>query len=157
VDLLFKEEQRFDQWWLWLILIGVVGVCFIPLFYVEKDSIPLTVVVLAAAVPILLILLFLVMKLTTKIYSDRIEMKFSPFVSSTYHIKCITSAEVKDYGFVGGWGIRLWPGYYVIYNVRGKMGLEFESNGKKRIIGTQRPEEMKTALKKTQLNGQHNR
>ena len=31
--LLFKEEQKFNQWWLWVILVGAFAVSVVPLWY----------------------------------------------------------------------------------------------------------------------------
>jgi len=45
------------------------------------------------------------------------------------------------YGFVGGWGIRLFTAYGTVYNMRGAKGLAIRlKSGKKFLIGSQRSE-----------------
>ena len=61
----------------------------------------------------------------------------------------IDTAEVINYGFVGGWGIRYSANYGTVYNTKGKMGVLIKlKKGGKFIIGTQRPEELKSFLDK---------
>lgn len=51
--------------------------------------------------------------------------------------------KVINYGFVGGWGIRLWTKYGTVYNVSGNKGLFIKlKNGKTMVIGTQKSQEL---------------
>ena len=53
-----------------------------------------------------------------------------------------------DYGFVGGWGVRMWTKYGTVYNTKGSKGLLVElNNGKTFVIGTQKEDELKMFLK----------
>lgn len=64
--------------------------------------------------------------------------------------KDIKSAKVVNYGFVGGWGIRLWTAYGTVYNIKGNKGLAIELfNGEKFLIGTQKENELKIIVEKT--------
>lgn len=94
-----------------------------------------------------LIGLFLLIKLKTTINDNEIRMSFFPFVKKKIKWDKIKKAEVVNYGFVGGWGIRIWTKYGVVYNVRGNKGLAIElSNGKKLLIGTQKEAELRRAI-----------
>ena len=57
-----------------------------------------------------------------------------------------------NYGFVGGWGIRLFTDYGTVYNTRGNKGLALKlQNGKRLVIGTQREDELKSVIQKLKL------
>ena len=152
----FKEEQKFTQWWVWLFLIPIG---FLPIIGIYKQIIigepfgdkPISDVglVVFAIIIFSLVGLFILMKLKTNIDTNKIEMNFFPFVRKTTKWTEIRKAEVVNYGFVGGWGIRLWTKYGTVYNTKGNKGLAIELlNGKKYLIGTQKVTEMKEILKK---------
>jgi hypothetical protein len=55
----------------------------------------------------------------------------------------VDKCQVIPYGFVGGWGMRLWTQYGTVYNVRGGKGLYVQlKNKKKFLVGTQQAEEL---------------
>ncbi len=82
--------------------------------------------------------------LTTKIDDSGIYMRFFPFVTKRILWPEIDALKVLNYGFVGGWGIRIGTKYGTVYNIRGKEGLSIRlKNGKKLLIGTQKPIELK--------------
>lgn len=152
----FKEEQKFTQWWLWLILIPV-GI--LPIFGIYKQLIlgdkfgdnpmsDLGLVILTIFI-FSLIGLFFIMKLKTSIDKNGIQMSFFPFVRKKVNWNEIKNIEVINYGFVGGWGIRLWTKYGTVYNMKGNKGLAIElNNGKKFLIGTQKETELKKFMEK---------
>ena len=146
----FKEKQRFTQWWLWLVLIGT-GV--LPIFGIYKQIIlgekfgskPMSDfgLIIFCLSFFGVIALFWFMRLKTEIDQNEIRIDFFPFVKKRMHWKEIKNAEIVDYGFVGGWGIRFWPKYGTVYNTKGSMGLAIELlNGKKILIGTQKETEL---------------
>ena len=93
--------------------------------------------------------LFLLMKLKTSVDEKGICVNFFPFVIKSANWDEIETAEVLNYGFVGGWGIRLWTKYGTVYNMKGDRGLAIElKNGKKFLIGTQREAELKSFMEK---------
>lgn len=156
IPLIFKESQKFTQWWLWLILL--VAAVF-PLYAVYKQLIlgqpvgdkpaPDLLLIIIAALMLGVIVLFWIMELRTEIDREQIRMHFYPFVKKQVNWSDIQRAEVVDYGFVGGWGIRLGTKYGTVYNVRGREGLAIEvSKGRKFLIGTQRPAELAAAIQK---------
>ena len=147
----FHETQKFNHWWLWAILIPL---CCLPLYGIFQQIIlgkpwgsnPMSdnlLIVLAIIVIGFVVLLYL-LTLKTDIDSDKIAIKFGPFVNKSWQWSDIDSAEVITYKFVGGWGIRLWTSYGTVYNVKGYKGLALQlKNGKKLLIGTQKEEELK--------------
>ena len=152
----FKEEQKFNQWWLWLILI-LMGV--LPIIGIYKQLIleeklgdnPMSDISLLifSIIMFSLVGLFLIMKLKTSIDKNGINMHFFPFIKKSVDWQQIKNVKVVNYGFVGGWGIRLWTKYGTVYNVKGDKGLEIVlKSGKKFIIGTQKETELSTIIEK---------
>lgn len=152
----FKEEQKFTQWWLWLILIPIG---FLPIIGIYKQlflgepfgDIPISDIglVIFAIVIFSLLGLFILMSLKTEIDNDKIELSFFPFVKKTTKWTEIKRAEVVTHGFVGGWGIRLWTKYGTVYNIKGNRGLAIELlDGEKYLIGTQKETEINEIIKK---------
>lgn len=145
----FREEQKFTQWWLWLILIGV-GI--IPIFGIYQQILvgepfgdkPMsdTGLLIFTLFTWGLLAMFYFMRLVTEIDPIEIRMNFIPFTKKTVKWSQVKSAKVVDYGFVG-YGIRLGSKFGTIYNVKGRMGLAIElKNGNKFLIGTQRSTEI---------------
>lgn len=151
----FKEKQKFTQWWIWLILIGLGAIAvygFIQqiVFGVEFGNKPMS------HVGIIIFTLFVFgfiyfnwyMTLITEITNGGIKMRFVPFVKKEIQWSELKSAKVVDYGFVG-YGIRLGSKYGTVYNMNGNKGLAIElNNGKKFVIGTQKEMELKNVVAK---------
>ena len=144
---LFTEIQKFRQWWVWTILLISCG---IPLYIIFNDTTKslysydglFTIIIL---VSVILVMWFT--KLETVITEKSIQVKYFPFVNKTFDIQDIAFMKVIDYGFVGGWGIRLWTQYGTIYNISGSKGLHIQlKNGKRYVIGTQKPEELQKII-----------
>ena len=135
---LFTETQKFRQWWVWIVLLGMAGVttwAWIQQFILGKpfgDN-PMSDTGI---------------KLTTRIDSEGIRMRFLPLREKHFRWYNIESAEVINYGFVGGWGIRVGSKHGTIYNMSGNKGLAIRlKNGKKLVIGTRKPQEMEDAVR----------
>ena len=152
----FKEEQKFTQWWLWLILI-IVGL--IPVYGIYKQLIkgqvfgdnPMsdTGLVLFAIFVFGIIALIWFMRLNTEIDQKEIRITFIPFTKKNVEWKNVKTAQIVNYGFVGGWGIRHWTKYGTVFNTKGNKGLAIElKNGEKFLIGTQRESELTAIIKK---------
>ena len=154
--ILFSERQKFTQWWLWAILIPIM---LWPLWiiythtpgdgpnghedlsYLESTILALLIVGITGMTALL--------ELRTEIDDQEIRIHFFPFLKKTFLWRDISKAEVINYGFVGGWGIRLWTKYGTVYNVKGKHGMAIIlNNGKKYVIGTQKTEELKRVIAK---------
>lgn len=157
---LFSEEQKFNQWWLWLLLIGINCPFLYGIYqqlYLGKPfgDKPMsdTGLLLTAFGMLLLLLLFFIFKLQTVIKEDGIYVRFFPFhlTFRKYTWDTISKAYVRKYNPIpeyGGWGLRLGLfGKGTAFNVSGNMGLQLEfTNGKKLLIGTNKPEELEMML-----------
>ncbi|NNE77136.1 MAG: DUF1705 domain-containing protein [Pricia sp.] len=152
----FREAQQFTQWWLWLILLSVA---LIPIYGMYKQMVlgeqfgnnPMSDsgLILFACFVFGIICLFFYMRLITEIDQSGIQMNFVPFVKKKVAWKEVLSAQIVNYGFVGGWGIRLSTKYGTVYNIQGNKGLAIElQNGRKFLIGTQKETEMEEMVKK---------
>ncbi len=167
---LFSEEQRFDQLWLkvplYVLAVGNV-VLFAYGFYKQLiagkpwgDNPMSDVGLVFTTFSVLLIwglifFLFEKTKLFTSIYENEIRLRFPPFFYKEKIIpfRMIQKMEVRKYNPIteyGGWGLR-----YGLrgkaYNVKGNIGLQIQFiNGKKLLIGTQKPDQVKWAISKMQ-------
>ena len=147
----FTETQRFTQWWLWLILIGV----WASMVYSFVTAPPQTNVAafVSFGIGILLPLLFWQMKLTTRITEDGIYVRFFPFhfKEKFFPWETITSSYVRTYSPLmeyGGWGIKYsFKGNGLVYNTAGNVGLQlYFKEGEPVLIGTQKGDEIKQVL-----------
>lgn len=156
MKLAFKEEQKFTQWWLWILLSGIG---LIPIYGIYKQLILGEKFGDNPMPDIGLIIFFLFvfgiiafigsMKLTTEIDQYDIKIHFYPMLKKQIKWSEVKHVEVVNYGFVGGWGVRFWPKYGTVYNVKGTKGLAIELlNGKKFVIGTQKENELNLFLDK---------
>lgn len=161
--ILFREEQRFSQFWIWIIILGTAALWLWQLIQQIFLGIPFGnnpapdgVVIAMGAIPATILIIFKTLRLETVIDQDGVHCRFKPFQRKFKVIKPgdIARWEVKKYSPVkdyGGWGIRtgsLW-GKGTAYNVSGNQGIYFElKNGKKFLIGTQSPTSANAAMKK---------
>jgi hypothetical protein len=156
--MIFTERQRFKQWWIWLILLGLNGsTLYVGIMHYLKKPLVGTdpmdgfdLVILTVSI-LFFNLLFFYMKMDTQVDSSGISVRFFPFhwKVKRYNWDAIKSATVRTYSPLteyGGWGLRGW-GDNKAYNVSGNQGLQIEFNdGKKLLIGTNLPEELKQIL-----------
>jgi len=166
--LLFKEEQSFHQWWLWLIIISSTLISTVPFMIgiytqevLEKPwgnhpgSTGLLVFVLVLDLLIMLgiIWLFLKISLQVEIREGGLHYKFPPLLVKwkTIAKEEIESFTVRTYRPVsefGGWGIK-GSRRKKAYNVSGNIGLELVlKNGRKVLFGTQKSQAIKYAMEK---------
>lgn len=151
-QMLYQEIQRFNQWWIKLLLFALNVYIFILIFNIVdnfNDNLPtIFLIIILAIVEGLL----LTINLKTQIYKDHISISFFPFFNN----KLIDFSELDKYYVrkynpiteYGGWGFRIGVfGKGQAYNIRGNMGLQLEyKNGKKLLIGTQSPNELEEVL-----------
>jgi hypothetical protein len=153
----FKEEQRFTQLWL-IVLISVsliVPIAIMVQDYLKEDT-NMTTNQFVLFLSIILVsgLLIFAFKLTTRIDENGIYYQFFPFHFSFKKIAWseIISAKIRTYdpiGEYGGWGLK--GGWSKskgkAINVSGDIGIQLElKNGKKLLVGTQKENEMKSVL-----------
>ena len=160
---IFKETQRFNQWWMHLIMAVLVLFLLFALyqwFIVEttvgnvsaSDSLGQIVVILSI-VPIVLFLCIL--RLKTVVDEKGIHYQFFPIHLSLKLIRWneIDNCSVRAYHPIkeyGGWGYRISLGDRgKALNIRGNQGIQIVlSNGKNLLLGTQKPKEAEETLKR---------
>lgn len=158
--LTFQEQQKFNQP---LVAIPLVALSVLALVWfimqigfgkhIGNNPLPNAGMAILCVTLWSVTALLLSMRLRTRIDETGIAMHYYPFLKRKWSWGQLKSAEVLDYGFVGGWGIRLWTNYGTVYNVRGSKGLALKfSNGKKILIGTQKPEELTAILRAYSLS-----
>lgn len=159
-DILFYEKQQFRQWWIMLIMVGtssvfVAGIIKQLIRGQQFGNKPMsnTDLIVATAVLFLLNIFIFSIRLETVIKPDGIYVRFFPFIIKYKHFSwsTLTKSYVRQYSPIaeyGGWGLRLGLfGKGQAYNVSGDKGLQLEfTNGKKLLIGTNKPEELNTVL-----------
>ncbi len=164
MNAVFKETQKFSDWILWGITIVLVPIGLLTLYGIYQQmilgepfgtkpgsdlSLILTTLLLFG-----LVIFLWALSLKTEINSTSIKIHFFPLMKREVFWEQISKAEIVDYGFVWGWGIRLTHKYGTVYNTKGQIGLAIElKNGKKLLIGTQKRAELETFLKEKQLIG----
>ena len=162
---IFKEEQRFTQLWL-IVLLAVsllIPVLLIIQEYSKVNTNMTTNQFVFALVGILASgLIIFIFKLTTRIDEKGIHYQFFPFHWKLKLISWskISKAYVKTYdpiGEYGGWGLKgglLWNKYKgKAINISGDIGIQLElKTGKKLLIGTQKENEAKSVLKTYESN-----
>lgn len=160
----FSEEQKFPKIWSALvILVGIiVGVRIMmhrTMTYDELGNIG-GAAILSAVIVMGVLLLLLFMKLTTRIDETGIYYKYIPLHREEIRIDWsnIKEAYVRRYNPIleyGGWGIKMGAfGNGRAYNVSGNMGLQIVfKDGKKLLLGTHKPVEMKEVLNKLAEKG----
>ena len=162
MTVLFHEKQRFTQWWIWVLLIGVNAVTIYGIIQQVIFKIPYgnnpspdAVLLLVSLVPIGIAVLIYTLCLETQLTEASITIKFYPLVrSKTIQLKEIQKVYVRQYAPIrefGGWGYRVSLNG-TAYNVRGNKGLQLElKNGKKILIGTQRGTELQSIIEKLDM------
>ena len=128
----FKEEQYINMWWFRLILAGSLAVV-IWAVYETWGSTQLDENIGAAIlfwgsllIGTLIIIAVSFWKLTTRIDNYGITVK-GLFINKKVNWDEIEHLEVLDYGFIGGWGVRIGTKYGTVYNTSGSKG--FSRNG----------------------------
>lgn len=151
----FKEEQRFTQTWL-LILLGISII--IPIlvllknFFEENSSMSVEDLLLSSAFIIVCIIPIYFLKLTTRIDETGIHYQFFPFHLSlkTISWSVLTAAQTRTYDAIseyGGWGLKgdflRKKGKRYAYTVSGNTGLQLTfKNGKQILIGTKKQKDV---------------
>ncbi|MEM7549151.1 MAG: DUF6141 family protein [Bacteroidota bacterium] len=158
----FYESQKKNQWWLHLLLaISEIGV----LYGIYKQVVigetfgtqPAPTGILIGVFFFTLFIHFFitqVVRLETKVDKFGIYYRFRPFINSFQFVgkNDLNKCEVVKYNPLleyGGWGFRLglFSNKGRAYNIKGNIGLRLEwLNGKKLLIGTQKPQELRQTL-----------
>ncbi len=169
----FKEEQRFTQVWLWVVLIVTAVGAILPLVvelyaqliegrqFGDHPSTNVTLLIsffIVLGFSVGIILLFWKTRLITEVDNRSIQVRFPPFFlkAKVFPTDTIEEYRIRQYKPLleyGGWGIRLGRKGRA-YNVKGKTGLQLVFKGGKRLlIGTQRGDALNRAVKKMMEGG----
>ncbi len=156
---IFREVQRFRQWWVWILLLFVMGMAWygaVQQIVLKKpfgsNPAPDAIMIMIWAIfGVFFPLIFYSMRLVTEVRSDGLYIRFFPL---QFHEQKISFEEIKKYEIrtysalkeYGGYGIRYGKNGKA-FNVSGNKGIQLElQDGKQLLIGTQRPEEFASAL-----------
>lgn len=152
----FHETQRFDQWWLRLLLLAVLLILLVPFAMdwtengISDDHVWMQFGTLF--ITFLVVWLLFSLKLETTIDRQGIHYRFFPLINKRKTIvwkdisKCYvtTYSPIKDFG---GWGYRI-SHKGKAYNVKGNTGIQLElKSGKNILFGTQKENEAKNVIK----------
>jgi hypothetical protein len=162
--LLFKEEQRFSRWWIWLTLGSALLAIVILLAYEpsvqswDTSSEGFLRLILSGSIALLFIVAVLIVlvlsRLKTRITFDGISITFPPLKRKVYRIevKEIERYEIREYRAkreYGGYGFRNRRKSGQAYTISGNIGLQlYFKNGKKLLIGTQKKQAIEFAMRK---------
>ena len=145
MSILFEEKQKFNQWWLWVILLSFPIVSVGPF---DDNEINVYYVLIGLAIP----LLFYLFELRIKVNANGLHYQFFPFHLKFHTIKMdkIESFKAMEYSPLkeyGGWGIKY--GFKgKAYNVSGNKGVKVHLSNKRNILfGSQKYKELEKALK----------
>ena len=164
---LFSETQKFNQWWIYLIL--ALGIIPFVTFFVYQEVTGRLVgnhpmnreqYIFTITIVCLVSCLFFVMRLQTKIDSEGIHVRFFPFKFNygLYKWDEIENVSVRSYepmSEFGGWGIRYSFKNGKALTVSGDIGIQIETKkGRKVLVGTQKPQDAENtiALLRTAVN-----
>jgi len=158
MNIFFKEKQKLSGW-----ALGFISILLIPLgllllygicqqFFLGEPfgdhPASNTILVVFFLFTLVLFVFFWALNLQTEIDETGIKIRFFIFVKRELKWAQIAKAEVLDYGFIGGWGIRLTQKYGTVYNTKGKIGIAIHlKSGKRLLVGTQRGLEIEKILK----------
>ncbi len=155
--ILFEEKQRFNPWWLVILLVAPFGLMlyatYRQVFYNETfGNKPVGTVewFVFDFLYVLFLLFFFNIKLVTQLRTDGIRVVFRPFFAENYYswnniqdISIIEYAPLKDYW---GWGIRQGKDGEA-FTVKGNKAIKIVlTNNRSLLIGTQLPQEIEAIL-----------
>jgi len=156
----FEESQKFNQPLLWIsialvwLLVTVTAIRDIAHDYGLGNNLLESKESSAALAGIgminLVVILFLLMRLETRIDASGVQFRYPPVINSWKKIPLndIQSIQIIRYSpwAYGGWGIRFsWHGW--AYNVKGNKGIMIKKkNGKRLLIGTQNSQKAQDAI-----------
>ncbi|MFD3000098.1 DUF6141 family protein [Pontibacter toksunensis] len=159
-NILFRERQRFTQFWLWVVVLVVASIFWAGFVsqivldggFANNPISDVQVIVLFIVMGIGFPVFFYSMRLTTLVQPGELQVRFWPFHLSPKRIPLhtvrdyarITYHPIRDYG---GWGIR-WSLRGKAYNMSGNEGVQLHFyNRKPLLIGSQNADELFEAIR----------
>lgn len=150
----FKETQKFNILWIWVILIPIF---FYTLYAVWQqvfegnligtNPAPDWIVIATALFVLLQIILLVSTELRTTLSDEGVKASFFPFKTQRYFWSEIESYTIEEYKGAGvGMKFNLLENMRFYNMAKGEMLILSLKNGKKFGVGTQKPQEMKEYL-----------
>ena len=162
--ILFEERQRAPRW-LALPLAATVAIGLYGIYQQIYRGEPFgnnpmsdTGLIAFTVATALIVTLVFRMALVTRVYPGELHARLLPFLNRRIRLQDVARWEPVTYSPIrdfGGWGIR-WSGSGKgkAYNMRGNRGVQLEfKNGKRLLIGSQRPEELAGAIGRAKSAG----
>lgn len=163
-NVLFREKQRFTQFWLWVLLLGLAAVFWSGFIYQVVlgglfGNNPLSDIQLSVMLALIgfgLPFFFYCMSLSTVVLPGMVQVRFKPFhlkpvhipLHTVRHFEKVTYNAIGDYG---GWGIRV-SAKGKAYNTSGNQGVLLHFYDRKSLlIGSQRPTELFMAIERGKM------
>jgi Family of unknown function (DUF6141) len=155
---LFREVQRFRQWFFWVPILVVTGIIWWQFGQQVLLGHPQGSRPVPDPVAWILTLVFglgfpafaLVVRMITEVRPGSLSVRLAPLGSKRIPVRGIQSAQAREYSPMrefGGWGIRVSKDGRA-YNAHGTVGVQLVlTDGSHILIGTQQPEELLAALR----------
>lgn len=155
--IIFREEQRFRQWWIWLLVYGIAALQwwgFVQQIVLGKPwgnnpGPDWMVWLFWALFGIGLPVFFHVLKLTIEVTPEQIVVGYRPLTKRIIPLAQVDRVEARTYRPLreyGGYGLR-GTGRHRAYNVSGNQGVELTlSDGRRVMLGSQRAAELALAI-----------
>lgn len=155
----FHEIQRLRQWWVWVLLTPSIAIVWFGFIQQIVLGMPFgtnpgpdfAIWIVWLLVGISLPLLLWHARLEIKVYGDRLDYRWAPFVKRSVPMDRIKSATAKTYRPVmeyGGWGLRYggkkrgWA-----YSMKGNRGVFIECHdGKCFLLGSEEADTLANAI-----------
>lgn len=156
--LLFREEQRFRQWWVLLsVAVPVVAVWWLFVRQVlagqpvgDRPLPDVAVWVLWAVIGLGLPALLSVLRLVTEVRPGVLVLRFRPLAKRIVPLEDLADSEVTDFRPIvhyGGWGLRWGFRKGWAWTVSGNRGVRLTlEDGRLLLVGSQQPENLDVAL-----------
>jgi hypothetical protein len=155
---MFKEEQRFRQWWIWAIVLVVAALGwwgFVQQIVVgepfgNNPASDWAVWLLWVFVGLGLPVLFAFIRLAIEVTADEVVIRYRPLMKRRILLADIERVNARTYKAVreyGGWGIKGWSFKSVAYNISGDRGVQLTlRDGRRIMLGSRRPDELAQAI-----------
>ncbi len=161
----YHEEQRFRQWWLWVLVAGLTALgwwSFAQQILLGRPfggnpapdwGVWLLWLVIGVGLPLFFARLELVLEVTSR----ELLIRYRPLSKRVLRLDEIERLEVRSYspiGEYGGWGIKGWSRKKVAYNVSGHRGVDLTlRDGRRVMLGSQRAEELAETIERQRSQG----
>ncbi|MEQ8904934.1 hypothetical protein [Ekhidna sp.] len=163
--IIFKEEQSFVGTWMWYLVIGIAlltiaGIAISLTQGVDNEGISGLVLAIVVIAGIILFLYFA--KLYVTIDQHSLYYRYPPFVNNEKKVTKddVDEIHVRKYRPIweyGGYGYRFRFRSGRAMSVAGNVGVQLiKKDGKRLLIGTQKPDAMKQAVRRLKENWEIN-